>query len=82
MGNCSQVYLLNKKLNISIATISPISALIHGSLNIENEGTPVETLWLLDLKINTGDFDLNFSKRVLLEMQKMNLATQKVNWVK
>lgn len=76
------IYLAKKKLNISIATVSPVSALIHWALNIVNDGTPVDTLSLQDLKIQTEDFVEKFSQKVLVEMSTINEATQKVHWVK
>lgn len=44
------IYLGEKKLSISIATKSPVSTLIHFAVNVTNEGTPVQTLCLQDLK--------------------------------
>ncbi len=35
-----------KKLSVSICTVSPTSILIHAGLNIESEGTPVESAGL------------------------------------
>lgn len=35
-----------KKLSVSICTVSPTSILIHAGLNIQSEGTPVETAGL------------------------------------
>lgn len=45
------IYWDKKKLNISIATCSQTSSLIHFGVNISNEGTPVETCALLDFGI-------------------------------
>ncbi|MES2769707.1 MAG: DUF366 family protein, partial [Bdellovibrionota bacterium] len=45
------LYLDDRKLSISIAARSPQSILIHFAMNISNEGTPVKTCSLQDLKI-------------------------------
>ncbi len=45
------VYWQKKKLNISIATCSQTSSLIHYGVNISNQGTPVETCALQDFGI-------------------------------
>lgn len=39
-------YQQTKKLSVSICTVSPTSILIHAGLNVEAEGTPVETAGL------------------------------------
>ena len=39
----NDIYVHNKKLNVSIATKSPVSVLMHAAFNIETEGTPVPT---------------------------------------
>jgi hypothetical protein len=36
----------SKKLSVSICTVSPTSILIHAGLNVESEGTPVESAGL------------------------------------
>lgn len=46
------VFWGKKKLNISIATKTATSSLIHFGFNVKNEGTPVETCALEDFKIN------------------------------
>jgi len=40
------------KLSVSVATVSPVSGLIHMGLNITREGVPVEAACLEDLKID------------------------------
>lgn len=71
-----------KKLSISIATVSPVSALIHFAVNVTNEGTPVETLSLSDLQFDPQSFAQEVLRRVQAEMVTILEATQKVNWVK
>ena len=44
----------NRKLSISIASVSLSSAKIHFALNLEDKGTPddVDTIGLYDIKVN------------------------------
>ncbi len=46
------IYLNDQKLSISIATRSPVSVMVHFAMNITNQGTPVKTLSLTDLKLD------------------------------
>ena len=48
------IFVCNRKLSISIASISLNSAKIHFALNLEDKGTPddVETIGLYDIKVN------------------------------
>lgn len=76
------IFFENQKLSISIATVSPLSALIHFALNVSNKGTPVSTLSLEDLQCDPKDFTTEFFKRIEQEMNEIKKATQKVHWVK
>lgn len=48
------IFVENRKLSISIASVSLSSAKIHFALNLEDKGTPgdVETIGLYDIKVN------------------------------
>lgn len=46
------IYWGEKKFNISIATCSNTSSLIHFAVNVTNEGTPVKTCSLQDFRID------------------------------
>ncbi|PIU00889.1 MAG: DUF366 domain-containing protein [Bdellovibrionales bacterium CG10_big_fil_rev_8_21_14_0_10_45_34] len=52
------LYLANtdKKLSISVATASNTSCLIHFAVNVSNEGTPVPTCSLNELRIDVQKF--------------------------
>ena len=76
------IYCGHKKLSISIATVSPVSALIHTAFNVVNEGTPVPTICFDELKISSQKFIESFAQRVLNEIKDIELATQKVHWVR
>jgi len=45
------LYLGQNKLSVSIATLSPVSSLIHLGLNLRTDGTPVPTVSLGDLGV-------------------------------
>lgn len=76
------LYLDDRKLSISIATVSPANALIHFAVNISNAGTPVKTLSLEDLKIEPKAFALRVMEKFSLEISAIIEATQKVRWVR
>lgn len=69
------------KLNISIATQSPTSTLIHFALNIKNEGTPVKTSCLGDLGVDPRTFADDICQLFAEEVTSMENATMKVRWV-
>lgn len=56
-----------KKLSISIATLSPVSTMMHTALNIVSKGTPVETIGLQELGVK--DF-YAFGEQIGLAYQK------------
>ena len=50
------IYLDDRKLSVSIATVSPVSTLIHIGLNISSQNTPVKTVGLDDLELDSVKF--------------------------
>lgn len=73
------VYWGQKKLNISIATCSQTSSLIHYGLNISNEGTPVPTCSLEDFGISDSvAFAQSFMDAVKDEVLSLKRAMVKV----
>lgn len=72
------VYYQSKKLSISVATKSPTSTLIHFAVNVTNEGTPVPTLSLQDLKVEPAVFAKELMKRLAFESESIVIATRKV----
>jgi hypothetical protein len=70
------------KLSISIATVSPVSGLIHFAVNVSNEGTPVKTAALEDLRIPGEAFAEAVLRDFSLEMNSVSEATRKVKWVR
>lgn len=76
------LFFEDRKLSISIATVSPVSALIHFAVNVSNQGTPVKTLSLGDLSLDAKIFAEAVLNRTQIEFASIKAATQKVKWVK
>lgn len=76
------LYWENKKLNVSIATSSPRSVMIHLGVNITNDSTPVPTCALIDFKIPHVEFAKSVMESFCAEYESIKTATQKVKWVK
>ena len=67
------IFVENRKLSISIASVSLSSAKIHFALNLEDKGTPddVETIGLFDIKVN--------GERVFNNSNLLNLINETVS---
>ncbi len=77
------LYEGEKKLSVSISTLSPVSSLIHCGLNISSENTPIPTVNLIDLGIiNPLEFGKAVAERYTEEVESMRLARCKVRGVK
>ncbi len=76
------IYFKNKKLNISIATQSPSSSLIHFAINVDGLGAPVPTLSLQELELNPKSTANDMMSIFCDEVDSMIRATQKVKWVR
>ena len=73
------LYWNKKKLNVSIATCSSTSSLIHFGVNISNEGTPVETCSLQDFSIeNVAEFSQKYMDELKEEILSQKRAAVKV----
>ncbi len=75
------IFINGGKFNISIATQSPTSTLIHFAINISNEGTPVKTSSLSDFGLEVKDFSDQIGNRFSEEVTSIENATMKVRWV-
>jgi hypothetical protein len=72
------------KLSVSIATITPVSTMIHLGLNLTAYGAPVEAVGLRDLGVpEEGVFDVagQILNAYTTEMEGVNLARCKVRGV-
>ena len=72
------LYFGKKKLSVSIATLSPMSALLHVGLNIETKGTPVATIGLKALRIDAKTLALRVMQAYQSECESMAEAAVKV----
>lgn len=81
--NGDDLYFEDKKLSVSIATVSPVSALIHIGLNIESKDAPVKAAGLLsELNLNNiNTFALEVMKFYTIENKQIHNATYKVKAV-
>lgn len=70
-----------KKLSVSIATLSPVSGLIHTGLNIETKGVPVVAVGLAKLNINSKKLAQTVLKNFSAEMEQIQEAKTKVRGV-
>ena len=69
------------KLSVSIATLSPVSTLIHAGVNISSKNTPVKTKGLDDFKIAAPEFAQSVLKKFQEEFQDISKAVCKVRSV-
>jgi hypothetical protein len=72
------LYFNKGKLSISIATKSPVSVMVHFAMNIVNEGTPVKTSCLKDLRLNPRQVATDLMTLLMEEYNSILIATQKV----
>jgi hypothetical protein len=70
-----------KKLSVSIATVSPVSVLMHCGLNIESAGTPVPTISLKELSINPKELAERVLQKYAVELESISYALCKVKGV-
>ncbi len=69
------------KLSVSIATLSPVSTLIHTGINIISRNTPVPTQGLEDFGLNPVAFGWGLINRFIEEMKSVDWARCKVRGV-
>ncbi len=76
------LYYQERKLSVSIATVSPVSSLIHCALNIKPTGAPVKISCLEEMGINAPDLADVILRKFVKEYEEIDFARVKVNWVK
>lgn len=69
------------KLSVSIATLSPVSGVMHFGLNISSQNTPVPTRGLADYDLNPEVFAHQLLKNYAEELLNIRQATCKVRAV-
>ncbi|MBL7543690.1 MAG: DUF366 family protein [Bdellovibrionaceae bacterium] len=73
------VFWGDRKITISIASISAVSTQIHFAVNVNNKNTPVKTAALEDdFEINVNEFAQSILEAFRREFVSIDMATQKV----
>lgn len=72
------IYCQNKKLNVSIATVSSVSTLVHFGVNVDPKGAPVAACGLQELKVDPAAFAEQSLKRIQKEVVGVYDASMKV----
>jgi len=75
------IYYKGRKLSVSIATVSPVSGLIHTALNVVGTGATVEIAWLGEMGIDPKEMGKEMIERFCREVESISLARTKVRWV-
>ncbi len=70
------------KLSISVATVTPVSSLIHFGINISSINTPVPTRGLDDYNLKPADFAERIMKKYTREIEDIYRTRCKVKWVR
>ncbi len=72
------IYAGEGKLTVSIATVSPVSALIHLGVNIDAAGAPVKTADLSPFNLSLGETAFAVMERYTNEVEGIHAAAAKV----
>ena len=75
------IFVGNKKLSVSVATLSGVSSLIHIGLNITTANTPVETAGLEELGVDATEFAGEVCDLFIEELRSISIARSKVKGV-
>lgn len=87
LGTCrvrtegSDLYDGDAKVSISVATRTPVSAIIHFGINITSDNTPVKTKGLKDYGIEPAGFAQKLLDAYVKMNDKVHHAQCKVRWV-
>lgn len=75
------LYLGERKASVSIATLTPVSSMIHTGVNISSRNTPVPTIGLEDMNIKPEIFAQKVIAAYCEEMESIIKARCKVRGV-
>ncbi|MGQ9706003.1 MAG: DUF366 family protein [bacterium] len=78
----NDIYIGDGKLSISVATVSPVSNLIHHGLNICKEGVSFPITCLEEIGVDNVELAILTLKAVENEYTNIERATRKVRWVR
>jgi hypothetical protein len=77
----NDLYAAGRKASVSVATRSPVSALIHFGINVRTEGTPVPTWGLAESRLAPEGFARELLGRYEQELVDIHRAAAKVRGV-
>ncbi|MFH1150871.1 MAG: DUF366 family protein [Actinomycetota bacterium] len=67
------------KVSVSVATVSPVSGLIHLGLNVTSKGTPVRTAGIEEIGVEDIDkFAVEVARRFIEEIKNLKMDASKV----
>jgi len=72
------LYLRDRKLSVSVATVSPTSGLIHAGFNVRGEGAPVAAIGLEELAMEPREFAARLLATYAAEVEGGAAAAEKV----
>jgi hypothetical protein len=75
------LFVENRKLTVSIATISTVSTLIHFAANIDPEGAPIPAIGLAEMGVDAREFAEDLMRRVDQELDSIAHSMVKVKAV-
>ena len=75
------LFAKDRKLTVSIATISPVSTLIHFGINIFPDGAPVPAIGLAELLVDSREFAQDLMRHVDQELDGVGRSIVKVKAV-
>ena len=78
----TDLYDGDAKLSVSVATVTPISSLIHYGINITSTNTPVKTKGLEDYSTDPMEFADLVMRQYVQDLEGIRDARCKVKWVK
>jgi hypothetical protein len=77
----SDLYDQDAKISVSVATVTPVSSVIHFGINITSTNTPVKTRGLKDYGIEPVAFATDVMNRYVKEYAAVRKACYKVTWI-
>lgn len=79
------IFLHNRKLTVSIATLTPVSTMIHTGVNITGQNAPVPAVGLAEMGLGPEEIDAvgkSLCSAYIKEYQQIKMARCKVRGVK
>jgi len=72
----------SKKLSVSIATLTPVSTMVHLGINISSENTPVPTKGLAEYGVDPVELAEAVMNQYMVELRMVEVARSKVKGVR